>query len=810
MRNSGLLGTLTATVALGVTSVVAVLVAPQTAAAATVVVADYEMNESAGATVMNDSGPNNIDGRIGSRIAPGTLVNGATAYRFAPVGTPAGEPVDDERLALVDHNSNLNPDSVDFAIEFRYRTTRSFGNVVQKGQNGTAGGYFKFEQPSGLMTCLFKDKNGLQRSVKSNIATNDGQWHTIRCEKNTTFIKLFVDGTQVAIISHTLANIANTRPLSIGGKENCDQISTTCDYFDGDIDYVKLEKAPGANQPPIMKATGSCVDLTCTFDSAGSNDPDTGGKIVSRSWDFGDGSAAQTGPTAQHTYAQGGTYDVTLTGTDDSGATDSVTIQVTAVGPNAAPTMSFTSSCNQLTCTFDSSASSDSDGSIASRTWTFGDLGTGSGTTVTHTYAAGGTYTVALTGTDNKGAETTEITSVTVTESVVLPPIKGATRFVPLTPQRVFDTRPGEKAPGTKGVVAGGKTLTVDVTGVAGVPATGVAAVAINLTVVGIGAPSFVTAWATGTTRPNASTLNIVSAGQVRANLAVVPVGSDGTISLYTKADAHLLGDIAGYYTSQTSATRAGRTIVQSPQRLFDTRPNADPGPKGFVAARSTVTVPVRGKAGVPTSGAAAVVLNVTATGNAGRGFVTVWDTGDIPTASVINLNNAGESVPNMVIVPIGSDGSIRLSPSVGTHLLADVLGYVTSSSAVSSASGLFVPMAPTRVFDTRPEETTSPGPKGLIPAKKSIRPEIAGAVGIPNTAGAVLLNLTMVGTAPGYATLFPAGADRPTTSNVNVNGAGDVRPNGAMVALGDGGDLDAYVLTPAHLLADVAGWFIS
>ncbi|MER6583159.1 S8 family serine peptidase [Nonomuraea sp. NPDC001023] len=85
-------------------------------------------------------------------------------------------------------------------------------------------------------------------------------------------------------------------------------------------------------------------------------------------------------------------------------------------GGNQSPVASFTQSCDNTTraCSFNGSGSSDPDGTIASYAWTFGDGSTGSGATVSHTYAAAGTYTVALTVTDNGGATNTTSKSITV------------------------------------------------------------------------------------------------------------------------------------------------------------------------------------------------------------------------------------------------------------------------------------------------------------------------------------------------------------------------------------------------------------
>jgi serine protease len=90
---------------------------------------------------------------------------------------------------------------------------------------------------------------------------------------------------------------------------------------------------------------------------------------------------------------------------------------------NTPPTASFTYLCTDLSCSFDGSASEDPDGSIASYAWTFGDGGVGSGETANHTYAAGGTYSVELTVTDNAGATGKQTQSVTVSA----PPTGGIT-----------------------------------------------------------------------------------------------------------------------------------------------------------------------------------------------------------------------------------------------------------------------------------------------------------------------------------------------------------------------------------------------
>jgi len=156
------------------------------------------------------------------------------------------------------------------------------------------------------------------------------------------------------------------------------------------------------NQSPVAAFTSSCSALTCSFTDQ-SSDPD--GTIATWRWDFGDGSAAGTTRNPSHTYSAGGSYTVTLTVTDNQGAQSSVTHPVAPSQPNQPPTAAFTASCSALTCSF-TDQSSDPDGTIATWRWDFGD-GSAAGTTrnPSHTYSAGGSYTVTLTVTDNQGAQ---------------------------------------------------------------------------------------------------------------------------------------------------------------------------------------------------------------------------------------------------------------------------------------------------------------------------------------------------------------------------------------------------------------------
>jgi aqualysin 1 len=177
------------------------------------------------------------------------------------------------------------------------------------------------------------------------------------------------------------------------------------------------------NQAPVAKFTVSCLVFVCTLDGRSSTDDVA---VVTYVWALGKSSNGITPDSATGSvvsnvdYFQAGSRTVTLKVTDGGGLSNSVTQTFTVGGstppPNQPPVASFTASCTGLTCTFDSSTSSDDVG-ITARAWTFGDGATATGNQVTlsHTYAAGGSFTVALTVTDGGGLTNSESQTVSVT-----------------------------------------------------------------------------------------------------------------------------------------------------------------------------------------------------------------------------------------------------------------------------------------------------------------------------------------------------------------------------------------------------------
>ena len=154
-----------------------------------------------------------------------------------------------------------------------------------------------------------------------------------------------------------------------------------------------------------------CTGITCTFDSSGSSDSD--GTIASYSWSFGDGETSGAAAPS-HDYPATGIYSVTLTVTDDAGATGSFSQDVSVVKPNVAPTAAYSVTCTYLDCTFVGSGSSDIDGTVDAYAWDFGGGATDTGVTVDHHFALPGDYAVALTVTDDDLATNTVTKTVTV------------------------------------------------------------------------------------------------------------------------------------------------------------------------------------------------------------------------------------------------------------------------------------------------------------------------------------------------------------------------------------------------------------
>ena len=201
-------------------------------------VAVWQMNEPPGARTMIDSSGHGLRGSIGGEVGTGVRTGGAVGYRFSRL-EPDTPPTHPRHLVTVADNAALDPGTRDYAVTVRLRTRHHFGNIIQKGQATVAGGSFKLQIPDGIVQCLFRGSSG-SVIVSAPRRINDGRWHVVRCERVSSGLILVIDGAVVARKAGRTGKIANSWPLSIGGKTNCDQRTVGCDYYAGDIDYVTI------------------------------------------------------------------------------------------------------------------------------------------------------------------------------------------------------------------------------------------------------------------------------------------------------------------------------------------------------------------------------------------------------------------------------------------------------------------------------------------------------------------------------------------------------------------------------------------
>ncbi|MFR0353290.1 S53 family peptidase [Streptomyces sediminimaris] len=240
----------------------------------------------------------------------------------------------------------------------------------------------------------------------------------------------------------------------------------------------------------------------------------------------------------------------------------------------------------------------------------------------------------------------------------------GGARHTALKPYRLLDTRHAVGISTTSKI--SDKAISLKVRGHGGVPS-GATSVVLNLTATQTSSSGYLEAYPEGTTRPTASNLNWSATGTTIANMAVVPIGSDGNVSIFVRGTSHVIADVSGYFSS------SGTTLkTVTPSRLLDTRKTSALG------SGKTLALQISGRDGVPSTGVKAVVLTVTATRTTGTGYLTVWADGTSrPTASNLNWVK-GISIANQVMVPVGSNGKVDFYTNSTTDLIVDVAGYTS------------------------------------------------------------------------------------------------------------------------------------
>lgn len=250
----------------------------------------------------------------------------------------------------------------------------------------------------------------------------------------------------------------------------------------------------------------------------------------------------------------------------------------------------------------------------------------------------------------------------------------GGTRYNPLTPARIMDTRTGINGPLGKVGAGTAATLTFQVIGRGGIPLTGVDSVALNVTVTQPTAGGFLTLYpANLASRPASSNLNFV-AGQTVPNLVTVKLSPDGKVKIYNSSGAtHVIMDVAGWYNTGD----AGQLFhAVTPARALDTRIGTG-GRTGQLGANSEMFLRLSTVGGLPATGVSGVVVNATVTQPTAGSYMTLFPANEArPPTSNLNFV-ANQTVPNAAILKVAPDGRIKIYNLAGTtHVIVDVAGW--------------------------------------------------------------------------------------------------------------------------------------
>jgi hypothetical protein len=275
------------------------------------------------------------------------------------------------------------------------------------------------------------------------------------------------------------------------------------------------------------------------------------------------------------------------------------------------------------------------------------------------------------------------------------------------------------------------------------------------------------------------------------------------------------LAVVAGLAATAPPASAAvpvrGTFTPVDPVRILDTRDGTGVAGqhRGPLGAGQVIELTVAGVGGVPSVGAGAVVLNVTATEAPGDGYITSFPCGDArPTASNLNFTH-GVNVPNQVTVKVGVDGKVCFFGSARVELIADQFGWYADDFAARPGYR-YHELDPARILDTR--DGTGTGTRGASPlaAGEVLALDVDGAGGVPATgARAVTMNVTTADSSgAGFLTVFPCDRPRPNASNVNFDPSAPAVANLVTVRTGDDGKVCFFASAPVNVIADVQGYF--
>ena len=376
-------------------------------------------------------------------------------------------------------------------------------------------------------------------------------------------------------------------------------------------------------------------------------------------------------------------------------------------------------------------------------------------------------------------------------------------RFVPVTPCRVVDTRGGAGQFGGPTMAAGATRSFPIPQSACGIPSTA-QAYALNVTVVPAGSLSYLTLWPAGQSRPLVSTLNSFG-GIVVANAAIVPAGAGGAVSVFVSNQTDVILDINGYFDS-TGAAKSFSFYPATPCRIADTRGAAGQFGGPSMSAGQIRAFPIPSSSCTIPAAATAYSLNVTAVPRTRfLGYLSTWPAGQTqPNVSTLN-SWTGKVVANAALVPAGANGSVSVFVTDPTDVILDINGYFGQPGGAGELA--FYPVTPCRVADTRNTAGPFGGPEMGAGDTRSFAMPSSGC-SVPSTAAAYSVNVTVVPDGGlSYLTTWPAGSPRPLVSTLN-SFDGSVVANAAIVPAGTNGAISVYVTDPTHVIVDINGYF--
>lgn len=376
--------------------------------------------------------------------------------------------------------------------------------------------------------------------------------------------------------------------------------------------------------------------------------------------------------------------------------------------------------------------------------------------------------------------------------------------FVPAA-GRLLDTRNGTGGYSTP--MPAGAVRTVTAAGMAGIPTSGVSAVAVTLTAVGAPSTGSISVTSGDVATPSGSAL-VFNSGESVSNTALIALHGDGTLHVLSSSPVNLVIDVQGYF-SAGPATAPGGFVPVDPTRIGDTRTGLNV-PLAQVPNGGSVTLAGAGLAGVPAN-ASAVYVNIAVLGQTVNGYLRTYAAdAAVPTTGALGFDNSATA--QSVAVPLSADGLFTVLVGAGgpVDLVIDLEGYFTATGSVTAGGG-FTPAA-VHLLDSRAAPVRTIAGNGLLTVP------VAGVGGLPTVAdglAALALNLRTVqpsstSNASGYVRVWPGDQPEPTTSSLNYTRLDVYRTDLAIVSPAADGTINIRNggPDPIDVVIDVQGWF--